>query len=685
MSEIPQIKCEPQDIILNKYIKQEPIDEPIEFDHDNDHDIPPNNQCSTKDYEFSTDKVKDEIKLEVDEIDGVIYESICVTENYVLSPMTSCTTNGIKSHNKKNSINAPEINHNTDTQLKSCSTKDSEFSTDKSKNDIKLEVDEIDGIIYESICVAENHELPPKTPSMKNSTKSYNKKKTINAPEINHNTNTPFKFRSTKDSEFSTDKGKNDIKLEVDEIDDIIYESICVAENHELPPKTPSMKNSTKSYNKKKTINAPEINHNTNTLFKFRSTKDSEFSTDKGKNDIKLEVDEIDDIIYESICVAENHELPPKTPSMKNSTKSYNKKKTINAPEINHNTNTPFKFRSTKDSEFSTDKGKNDIKLEVDEIDGIIYESICVAENHELPPKTPSMKNSTKSYNKKKTINAPEINHNTNTPFKFRSTKDSEFSTDKGKNYIKLEVDEIDGIIYESICVAENHELPPKTSSMKNSTKSHNNKNSIKAPKIVYNTNRPFKCDTCNKRFIRKEHLKTHKFIHTGKRPYKCETCDKSFTRKDNFKSHQMIHSGEKPFKCGVCNKSFLHKGHIRNHIRIHTGERPYKCNVCGKSFLQEGHLKTHKKIHSGERPYKCHRCDQSYSRKDNLESHKKIHLGEKPFICDICKKNFLQKGHVRIHMRTHTGEKPFKCVYCNKTFSRKDNMKDHIARLHTK
>lgn len=44
MSEIPQSKCEPQDIILNKYIKREPIDEPIEFDYDNDHDIPPINQ-----------------------------------------------------------------------------------------------------------------------------------------------------------------------------------------------------------------------------------------------------------------------------------------------------------------------------------------------------------------------------------------------------------------------------------------------------------------------------------------------------------------------------------------------------------------------------------------------------------------------------------------------------------------
>ncbi|XP_050063606.1 zinc finger protein 675-like isoform X1 [Aphis gossypii] len=415
------------------------------------------------------------------------------------------------------------------------------------------------------------------------------------------------------------------------------------------------------------------------------STKYSEFSTDKGKDEIKLEVDEIDGIRYESICVAENHELPPMTPSMKNSTKSYNKKKTTKAPKIVHNTDTPLKSCSTKDSKLSTDKGKDEIKLEVDEIDGIRYESICVAENHELPPMTPSMKNSTKSYNKKKTTKAPKIVHNTNAPFKFRSTKYSEFSTDKGKDEIKLEVDEIDGIRYESICVTENHVLPPMTSSMKNSTKSHNNKNSIKAPKIVYNINRPFKCDTCNKRFIRKEHLKTHIFIHTGIRPYKCETCDKSYTRKDNFKSHQMIHSGEKPFKCGVCNKSFLHKGHIRSHIRIHTGERPYKCNVCGKSFLQKGHLKTHKQIHSGERPYKCHRCDLSYTRKDILESHKKIHLGEKPFICDICKKNFLLKSQVRAHMRTHTGEKPFKCVYCNKTFSRKDNMKAHIARLHTK
>lgn len=44
MSEISQKNYEPQDIILNKYIQQKPIDEPIEFDYDNEHDIPPTKQ-----------------------------------------------------------------------------------------------------------------------------------------------------------------------------------------------------------------------------------------------------------------------------------------------------------------------------------------------------------------------------------------------------------------------------------------------------------------------------------------------------------------------------------------------------------------------------------------------------------------------------------------------------------------
>ncbi|KAF0746557.1 zinc finger protein OZF-like, partial [Aphis craccivora] len=168
MSEISQKNYEPQDIILNKYIQQKPIDEPIEFDYDNEHDIPPTKQCSAKDSEFSTDKVQIEIKLEDDEMDGISYESICEVENDVQLPMTTSMTNSILSHNKKNSTNAPETNHNTETPLKSCSTKDSEFSTDKVKDEIKLEDDEMDGISYESICKAKNDVQSPMTTSMTN-------------------------------------------------------------------------------------------------------------------------------------------------------------------------------------------------------------------------------------------------------------------------------------------------------------------------------------------------------------------------------------------------------------------------------------------------------------------------------------------------------------------------------------
>eukprot|EP01083_Nonionella_stella_P228544 809820_1 len=55
----------------------------------------------------------------------------------------------------------------------------------------------------------------------------------------------------------------------------------------------------------------------------------------------------------------------------------------------------------------------------------------------------------------------------------------------------------------------------------------------------------------------------------------------------------------EKPFRCDTCNKSFKRKQTLQRHIVVHTGEKQFQCMLCHKRYTQKNSLKTHMKKHS--------------------------------------------------------------------------------------
>ncbi|MBM3894672.1 C2H2-type zinc finger protein [Candidatus Dependentiae bacterium] len=52
----------------------------------------------------------------------------------------------------------------------------------------------------------------------------------------------------------------------------------------------------------------------------------------------------------------------------------------------------------------------------------------------------------------------------------------------------------------------------------------------------------------------------------------------------------------EKPYACDTCNKRFTTKYSLKEHTRIHTGEKPYVCRKCGKGFTHSRSRTSHEK-----------------------------------------------------------------------------------------
>lgn len=233
-------------------------------------------------------------------------------------------------------------------------------------------------------------------------------------------------------------------------------------------------------------------------------------------------------------------------------------------------------------------------------------------------------------------------------------------------------------------------------------------------------TEKPYKCDLCNKSYKTRESYLIHKRVHSVDNLYQCEICKDYFQHQEQFLEHAKKHVSpnrksfcchycnktfrdkskmtehvdkihvkmeivdethllktnstssiqvmEKPYTCVLCGKSFLSSQGVIQHIKTHSGEK-FTCFECGKKFTQQSSLKLHSRLHTGEKLYKCEYCDKEFSISDHYTKHLRVHTKEKPYQCNICLKRFTQSNTVTQHMRIHTGEKPYRCNICDKNF----------------
>nr|CAD7430044.1 unnamed protein product [Timema monikensis] len=196
-------------------------------------------------------------------------------------------------------------------------------------------------------------------------------------------------------------------------------------------------------------------------------------------------------------------------------------------------------------------------------------------------------------------------------------------------------------------------------------------------------------CPVCNREFARKGAVDNHMRRHTGEKPYTCKICLKNFMVRSTLTRHlKEVHERLRRHFCKVCGYGFYTRLLLRNHIRTHTDDRPYFCRACGRTFRTRVTLVYHEKLHVGEleshptkgkRVMECSECKKKVGSLYALKNHMLIHTGEKPCSCRVCGKRFTTASDVTRHMKTHIEGKPFLCTKCGSCFKQKRNLLAHL------
>lgn len=75
-----------------------------------------------------------------------------------------------------------------------------------------------------------------------------------------------------------------------------------------------------------------------------------------------------------------------------------------------------------------------------------------------------------------------------------------------------------------------------------------------------------------------------------------CSLCAYKTTKNMLLQRHLSVHDTDKPFKCEHCERSFRDPIQLANHTNIHMGTKPFKCTECELGFTTRGEMIRHTK-----------------------------------------------------------------------------------------